>query len=267
MDVGKPKSVRAIRPNAGVEARYREQLDKLITEMIQSYDYWLHAAYKKDPPVVAQDAKRGLLKRLGPKLKIEKTLTALGNRWQAKFDEMSENIADIFALGMQKTSDTAFASALKDAGWTVKFKMDTASRNILKATIAENVSLIKSIPSQYATEVNGIVMRAYTRGRDLSQMSDELRSRYGVTKRRAALISRDQSAKATSAMHTNRQIEMGITKAIWQHSSAAKVPRVDHVKAHGKEYDVAKGCYIGGEYIFPGQLINCGCTSKSILPF
>jgi uncharacterized protein with gpF-like domain len=256
----KVKTVEAIRPNAGVAAAYRAALDKLVKEMIHSFDYWIRAAYKRSPPhSIAMDAL--------PAAELSRLIKRLGKRWQKKFNELSGDIAQKFAEQSLKTSDAAFKSALANAGWTISFKMTPETRDILYAIIQENVSLIKSIPSQYATEVQGIVMRSYTSGKDLHTMTNELQSRYKVTRDRAALISRDQSAKATSSLHTARQLEIGITRAIWKHSSAGKVPRQDHVAANGKEYDVAEGCYISGEYIKPGQLINCRCTCKSILPY
>lgn len=263
MAQNKPKTVRAIPANKGVEARYRQELDKLIKEMIHSFDYWVTAAYRKYPPHmvahIAQDA--------APAKAMEKVLKALGKRWIKKFNELAPKISNMFGDKMLKTSDTAFQDALKAAGWTIEFTMTRTIKDVLDSVIAENVSLIKSIPQQYLNDVQGIVMRSYSRGRDLYTMTEELKSRYGVTQKRAALISRDQSNKANSAIQQARQIEIGITKAVWQHSSAGKTPRPDHVAAAGKEYDVTKGCLISGEYIFPGQLINCRCTSKSILPF
>ena len=65
-----------------------------------------------------------------------------------------------------------------------------------------------------------------------------------------------------------RQVELGITEAVWRHSGAGKKPRPKHVAASGKRYDVAKGMKIGdkGQWVLPGEEINCRCTSESILP-
>ena len=45
----RPKTVRAVRPNAGVEAAYRRAMEALIKEMSKSTEYWVEAAYKKNP--------------------------------------------------------------------------------------------------------------------------------------------------------------------------------------------------------------------------
>jgi uncharacterized protein with gpF-like domain len=142
-------------------------------------------------------------------------------------------------------------------------------RDAMNATIEANVSLIKSIPSQYLTEVEGIVMRGFSSGRDLKTISDELQKRYGITARRAAFIAQDQNDKLTATVTQARRVELGLFDAEWQHSHAGKEPRPSHVKA-GKEkkrFDVRKGCYIDGEWILPGQKPRCRCSSRTILPF
>ncbi len=259
----KPKTVSAVHANRGVEAKYRESLDRLIKEMIHSYDYWITAAYRKYPPrmatAIAQDA--------APSKAMAKILKVLGRRWNKRFNQLSNKMAEAFATSMQKTTDHSFKEALKKAGWTIEFTMTKTVKDVLDSVIAENVALIRSIPQEYLTEVQGIVMRSYSRGRDLHYMTTELKSRYGVTQRRAALISRDQSNKINSSVQQARQLQIGIVDALWQHSSAGKVPRPSHVAANGKPYKIAEGRLIDGEYIFPGQKINCRCTSRSILPF
>ena len=112
-------------------------------------------------------------------------------------------------------------------------------------------------------------MRGFTNGRDLKQISDELQKHYGVTKRRAAFISRDQSNKLTATVTQARRIDLGLFKAVWIHSAGGKMPRASHVKA-GKdrlEFDVREGALIDGEYIQPGYLPNCRCVSRTVLPY
>jgi uncharacterized protein with gpF-like domain len=259
----KPKTARAVHANKGVEVAYRKRLDKLISEMSNSVEYWLEAAYKAYPPrmEVAMDAL--------PSSELSKRIKELSKRWISRFDEMSEKIADDFTRQGAKHTDSAFKQSLKDAGWTIEFKVTPVMRDAINATIQENVALIKSIPQQYMLEVEGIVMRGFTAGRDLSYISSELQARYGITKRRAALISRDQANKLTATVTQARRIELGITKAVWVHSGASKHPRASHLKA-GKDkqvFDVDKGLFLDGEWVLPGQAINCRCSSKSVLPF
>ena len=62
-----------------------------------------------------------------------------------------------------------------------------------------------------------------------------------------------------------RAEELGITEAIWVHSSASKVPRKDHVKANGTRYKIAEGCLISGALLQPAELPNCHCRAKLVI--
>jgi len=89
-----------------------------------------------------------------------------------------------------------------------------------------------------------------------------------MTHRRAALIARDQSSKASAVIENTRRKELGITQAIWQHSGGGHVPRPLHVKA-GRDklvFDLDKGAYIDGKWILPGTEINC-LPGDSVIEF
>jgi len=163
-------------------------------------------------------------------------------------------------------------ASLKKSGMSVQFKMTAAQNDAMQATIGEQVGLIKSIASEHLSDVEGIVMRSVTTGRDLQQLKSDLLARYDITKKRASLIARDQNNKATATLTRTRQIGLGITKARWLHSAGGKHPRPSHVafsegRNGGPFYDIQKGAFIDGEFLLPGQAINCRCLSVSVLPF
>jgi len=257
----KPKLARAVHANRGVEAAYRKALQSLIAEMHASVQYWLMAAYRKAPPRAAEMAQDAT-----PAGMIRRVLAGLADRWQKRFDEAAPKLARHFVGRATKSTDAAFRQALKDAGWSVKFQMTPEMLDAFDAALFENVGLIKSIPAQYLQQVEGVVMRSYSAGRDLETMTRDLKALYPGASHRAELIARDQSNKANAVVTRARQMELGIEEAIWMHSHAGKTPRPDHVAANGRRYKIAEGCLISGEYIFPGAEINCRCTSRAILP-
>ncbi len=237
---------------------YRRRLMKLIDAMQASVEYWLKARYRQNQPRIAQD--------VSPAQALQAEMNDLGKQWIQKFNEGAENLGAWFAQKTKSYADGTLTAILKEAGFSVDFKMTGTMRDAYHAVINEQVGLIKSIAPQYLLEVQGMVMRSVQTGRDLSHISEELAKRYGITKRRAALISRDQNNKATSVVSRVRQQELGITHAIWRHSHAGETPRPSHLAADGKIYEIAKGMYIEGEWILPGEKINCRCTSKPIVP-
>ena len=254
--------LRAVRPNAGIRDAYQGRIDALIDEMGNSVLYWLRASYRRNEPAVAKLAQDTAAGELGDAVR------RLRRRWEDRFGEMSEDLAAYFAKAVVARNDNELKRILKKAGWTVDFKLTAAVRDVLNATVAENVSLIRSIPQRYLTDVEGAVMRSVVAGRDLGQLSDVLRHDFGVTKRRAGLISLDQNNKISGAVQRVRFLELGIEKAVWRHSHAGKTYRRTHVANDGKEYDIGKGWYDPdeGKFIRPGELVNCRCYSTPVLP-
>lgn len=253
------KTLDAPRPNAGLAVAYRKRMDALLAEMQNSLVYWISAKYRaRQPELLAQDA--------SPAMEMRRTIRKLGRRWQSKFDALAPELADYFATAANERTDRQLQEILRKGGFSVRFKMTAAQNDVFQATVGENVALIKSIAQQHLKNVEGAVMRSVSSGRDLESLTKTLQEAYEVAKNRAATIARDQNNKATATMTRVRQKELGIKKAIWLHSSGGKTPRASHVAYSGKEYDIEKGAYIDGEWIFPGELINCRCVSKSIVP-
>jgi uncharacterized protein with gpF-like domain len=106
------------------------------------------------------------------------------------------------------------------------------------------------------------------KGGDLATLSKTIQEKYGIAYRRAALIARDQNNKAKAVYENVRRQELGIEEATWMHSSAGKEPRPTHVAMNEKRYKLGQGMWDSGEgeYVWPGQLINCRCTSRAVIP-
>ena len=256
---GRDIPLKPVRPNAGIEANYRRRLIALIDHMNASVIYWVGAAYKANAPI-ALDA--------SPAMELRSTMRKLTRRWQAKFDKGADRLGAWFAQKNKDYSDGSLQKILKDAGFTVEFKMTSAMNDAYQAVIGENVKLIESIASQHLAKVEVLVMQSVQQGRDLGALTESLTKQFGVTKRRAALIARDQNNKATATITRTRQLGLGITQAKWRHSSAGKEPRPEHVHFDGQLYDVAKGMYskVDDEYVWPGTAINCRCSSAPVIP-
>ncbi|NWC11927.1 minor capsid protein [Pseudomonas agarici] len=228
--------------------------------MQDSIVYWLKANYR------AAGLADGIAEDESPAMMMRKAMRKLSQRWQGKFSDLADTLSKSFADRALSNSDVSLRNAMEAAGATVKFTMTAEMNDVYQGCIGEQVGLIKSIASEHLSEVQGLVMRSVQRGRDLGELSEELQKRYGITKRRAALIARDQNNKATSAMQSARQRAIGIKEGIWRHSGGGKVPRHSHVQASGKAFDLAKGMFIDGEWIMPGEKINCRCGWSPVIP-
>lgn len=253
----------ALHPNAGVRHWYKRQLDALIDAAHMDIGLQLGVVYVTNKPTLVAD---GLASDAGVS-KVQKTLTVWANRWQRRFDKLSLDIATRFADKAFGMTEVSMQSAFKRAGFTVKFAPTKPALEAYKAVIAENVNLIKSIPSQYLKDVQTSVWSSVRVGGDMATLSRKIQRNYDVSVKRAALIARDQNAKATSSIENTRRQQLGITTAIWQHSAGGKEPRPTHVAMNGQPYDLAKGMWDEdeNEWVYPGQLINCRCTSRAVI--
>ncbi|HWE98835.1 MAG TPA: phage minor head protein [Caulobacteraceae bacterium] len=260
--MAKPLTIKPVHPNAGIAAAYRRAMVAEVGAMHEAFVDWLAGAWANHPPEMAQDR--------SPAEALQAALTDLGGLWLRRFDDLALRLARHFTLAASRRSDAALMAALKRAGFAVRFSISRKVEDVVAASVAENVTLIKSIASQYLTQVEGAVMRSVQTGRDLGALTDELTHFYGVSKRRAAFIAKDQNNKATASVVRARQVEVGVTQAIWLHSAGGKHPRPTHVRA-GKDrtvYDVKDGWLDPAlnRRIWPGTEINCRCVSRSIVP-
>lgn len=251
-----------VHPNVGIEADYRRRLDRLIEELNVSLLHWLSVQWRRNPPVLAEDE--------APVAGLQAEMRRLARRWQSRFDKTARALADYFAGRATRRAQGGLEEILRRSGMTVNFKLTSGAREALNATVGENVSLIKSIASEHLADVEQDVMRSVTQGRDLGYLTRQIEHRYDLTRKRAALIARDQNNKATATITRVRQQELGIRRARWLHSGAGKHPRPDHVafsagRLGGPFFDVERGALISGERIWPGQLINCRCVSCSVI--
>lgn len=261
-------------PTPATASDYKQALEREVRLMVRSYTWWLSDRYRTALEANA-DAGRvpDLAEDAAPKSaqnKLLSELERLRKHWEKHFDGVALRLARKWAGATYRDNANQWKAQMRRAGFTVDMKLTPAQAATLDMAVAENVSLIKSIPSQFATDVQGIVSRSFLAGRDLATMADALRKRGGITVERAALISRDQSNKLTAVMNSARQRELGLHWAIWKHSSAGKEPRPNHVKAGREEwiFDTQVGIDFGDKFgqVLPGVAINCRCGSRSIIP-
>lgn len=272
----KPVILAPIQPNVGTRLWYYRELVREL-EAAQ-YDILLELSLQlaKQPVRLAADGHiigHAEDASKNPVTGLDLTLGRWAKKWTLKFDKLSTDLAKRFAARNFEMTDTAMMGALKKSGFTAAFKPTVASRQAYKAVVAENVGLIKNLPSQYVTSVQSAVWSSVNKGADMAALSQKLRENYDIAASRAALIAADQNNKAKAIIENTRRQQLGIKRAVWQHSSGGKEPRPTHLEMNGVVFELSKGMFDPdangkgkGEWIWPGQLINCRCTSRAIIP-
>lgn len=258
------KTLKPVRVPAAIESKYHKKLKALVEKTHKSLLYWLKAEYRKNEKLIADS----------PTSSMSKELRRLKAYWRKMYGEEAEEIAKWFANQMRRHTAGNLQSQFRNVtkavgGFDLDFKyMSQKERFVFRAIVESNVNLIKSIGEQYLTQVEGIVLRSIEVGNDLGEMTEQLGSQYDITMRRAAMISRDQTAKANENLSRTRLMDYGVTQARWMHTSSGKTYRESHVDMDGEIYDLNQGCYDPdyGGYIHPAELVNCRCVCVPIIP-
>jgi len=254
-------------PPAAVSSRYVQALAALTAQMTAQVEREVRRLFQTD----AASAHFGQDATIASQSRI--LLNALREKFEDLFAKKAKALAEAMVDGTAKASATALHSSLQQlsGGLSLKTKvMGSSLENVYKASVAENVSLIKSIPSQYLQKVEGAVMRSITTGNGLQDLVPALEQYQGQTHRRAQNIALDQTRKAYNSVNRGRMEAIGVKKFMWHHSGGGAHPREDHVEMDGEVYSFDALPVIDkntGERGIPGQAPNCKCTMSPVFDF
>lgn len=245
MKKNKEKLTRPVKPSPGIRVWYRKQIEDMIERMKKSILRWCPAVYRKE---MARS--------------IQKELDRLRKQWTGEFDTFSDSVASRFTKRINGAVSASTKSALAEVGFNVTWKNDRNIKNILTSIRDTQVSLIKSIPEEQLNRVAGILQRGLQNGQDLAYIREELEKGFDISKRRAAMIARDQTNKATFAINRARNLSAGIKEGIWIHIAGKYTSRPTHVAMHHKRFFLEgseAGMYDSdvGHNVMPGELVNC----------
>ena len=122
--------------------------------------------------------------------------------------------------------------------------------------IAANVSLIKSIPSQYTDKLEALVMNALQTGQTNEELAQEIKKLGHSTDFRARLIAADQMGKINGAITKVRHLDIGFESYTWSTSKDERVrPLCQSHEGKTFRWDSPPK---GGH---PGQKVGCRCTA------
>lgn len=141
------------------------------------------------------------------------------------------------------------------------FRSEPFLKPLAEGWVRENTSLIKSLPTNLHTDLEGIVRRGVMDGLSVKDISQKIKSRYNVTDYRAKLIAQDQTLKLNSDLTRFRLQSVGVTEYYWRTVQDTRV-RPEHVFRAGKIYTWKDGA--NGEH--PGKPVRCRCRAEAIWP-
>lgn len=269
---------------ASASIRYQKEVNKLINRMNKdvrnelkklfssgaSKEYFVkdHAdSYATDSSIASQS-------RIVTNQLIKK--------WDKIFKEESKNITKSMLYDVEKSSDKALQTSLKELSGGLSINMNIVNddvKEIVKASFNANVKLIKSIEERYFDQIVGAVDRSIMTGGGLKDLipaiNDALKDQKRIAKNRAKNIALDQTRKAYNSINMARMESVGIDKFEWIHSGGGKEPRPHHLKKWPEGLN-------GGIFSFndlpiidektgqrgkPGDAVNCKCRMRPVIDY
>lgn len=217
--------LKPVKPSRAVARSYARDIQKLIKDMVKDY-YAVYYIYRDERGQLTTDA-------AWVTTSVEERFKKLGDKWQRAFQDFADGKSEDVIREILKQTDLQLKSILQDylsakyftiIGSTVPKTM----RIMMKAQLAENVALIKSIPQDFHHRVEGAVYRAITGEGTLKRLRDDIAHYGNMSLRRAKLISSDQTTKIFNVLAIQRMKQVGITKYRWVHTHRGKTQRPYH---------------------------------------
>lgn len=134
----------------------------------------------------------------------------------------------------------------------------------LEKWVSENVDLIKTIPKDTLDKMKDIIYDGYSHGRSTTRMVRDIQRAYGVSKRKAQAIARDQTAKLNGEIQRFQQMDAGIESYTWCTCGDERV-RESHRALNGKIFSWNEPpLNSDGRRCHPGEDYNCRCIGRPV---
>lgn len=249
----------------GLELQYQKEINKLGRMLIGAIKENLLPFLKASQSMYALDNMSSQLHVIFNRLNAQFT----GNIIASFAQNTAAPIIEKIAKNNKKKFDRSVNKATGiDLGpiITTEGLEDFMSMNINK-----NVSLIKTLPTEYFKQIEVIVNNGIISGARYSTIAKEITSKIGSANSKLAnrikTIARNEVQTINSQLTLRRSESLGIKKGIYRTSEDERV-RKCHSELNNVEFDLKKGAWSKscGKFIQPGITdINCRCSYSPVI--
>lgn len=146
------------------------------------------------------------------------------------------------------------------------YYMGSFYRLVMDDWVNSNVDLINSVKDKSLFSMKSIVKQGFLDGRTATAIMKDIHKVYGMDKRHARFIARDQMAKLNSELTRMQQEDAGVSQYTWSDSGDGRV-RQRHKELNGKVFRWDNPPIVDkktGRRCHPGQDYRCRCCA---IPF
>jgi SPP1 gp7 family putative phage head morphogenesis protein len=252
------RRLRPIRPSHSAELQYLAGLIPIVEDCRAAGD-GIAAGLKPFWPSVHDETAPGADRLL------EQAAQQLTNAVSGRADLLARLAARKALQGVDETLAKNLERAV-GVDITGYLGADTEIGAALAEAVADNVALIKSIPTEYLEKVGKKVNSYFATGKRWEQLAEEIERIGNVTYNRARAIARDQASKLNSSFNEIRQVSVGIKEYDWSTSNDERV-RPTHQAMNGQRCKWSERPSVGGVPLHPGEDYLCRCVAVPVISF
>ena len=262
LNAPRTRKPRGVRPDLSNGIQYNADLQRIVRAVNRDINGILMPVVRNIAPEYQRDAEAVTLDSWVDVLAA--ALRQVRARYETpRFTAFVESIARKFVTTANNSNRRRTE---RDLGINI-YSDSQRLQDYLTMATRNNVTLIQSIPAQYLTQVESIVMANIRAGLRPAVIARQLQDQFGVTERRAKMIARDQVNKINSNLASMRIKDVGYKYFKWETSNDERV-RDRHEDVSKRVTAYGKGVYrfdnppIVDQNLpqLPGEPIQCRCV-------
>lgn len=303
MAKARPKTARAIEPNAGIRRKFAKKLysfhlsfskqfaDEIFLHLAKTHaiakDWSLSnpttqedkdllrevssavlAAWKRNPEAFKSDIEGYVDKNIGSWLMNATHAAERLAVWVARC-----LAADVTSAQRQAYRAAGISSSFMSEKWTIPLirqqRISPTAARILPELIKWSAELITRTAQRDIERIQQVIVKGFEEGQSVKELRQTLRNTDGFSIERANNVAIDQTNKIVQGIARANDADIGVTEGIWVHVPGEFSSRETHKEMNGSRFDIETGMYDPkeGRLVQPGELPFCRCVYKPVIDF
>ena len=257
------QAARIIIPPTAIEGDYRKLMDRRLARLQKRLVAAVNREMKKLPGIAERARGDGADEDAAA---LVNAIRISERQWQvsAPFADTGPDVLSIAtqvdtfttkrtAKAVQRVPSSSTEAILANAGEVTP---------ALERWARVNVGLIGNMEAAHYDDVAKLIAEAVESGRSTRDVSKVLTERFGVSRRRAKFIARNEIGTLNAQVTQKRQEDLGIKQFIWSTVGDDRV-REEHDAIEGDVFDWPNGHATEG---IPGTPPGCRCSPIPVIP-
>ena len=204
----------------------------------------------------------------------ESELTRMLHQYSETIKPWAASISSKMINRIIKVDESEWIKLGREMNQALKKELDTApTGELVKSFLAEQVTLITSLPKEAGDRVHEMTLKGITTGERADNIAKSILETGDVTLSRAKLIARTEVARTASSLTMARSKHVNSTHYYWRSCEDGDV-RSSHKKMDGKICEWANpplvepdAKHLNARNYHAGMIYNCRCYAEPILDY